>query len=453
MIMAPEIAISSTAFLILLSDAFFKNKVLTYTLALVGVLLAFILAMGLGFADTSMFGGRFVMNSHALGFKVIFMITTFSTIIFAKYQSSKMKFNYLAEFFTLLLFCLTGMMFLVSSTDLITLFVSLELSTLPLFLLAAWQKHKKESMEAALKYILLGAFSSGLMLFGISLLYGLTGSMDLVAISTDLPKQPLYFAIALLFGGVGFKITAFPFHQWSPDVYENAPTSITAFLSIASKAAGVAFFFKLFFEMLAPIHADMQMVYVLAAAITMIFGNLAAIAQKNIKRFMAYSSIAQAGFLFMGFLINSPESKTAIIYFFIAYLVSNLAIFAVITFVETETGKTEIKDYAGLSAARPLYALAMMIALFSLAGIPPLSGFMGKFYLMNIAAQTGNYALIALAAISSTVSLYYYLQIIRQMYVNDGTDKFTGKTPLLFNILLGLLTIGTIAVGIFPVHF
>lgn len=453
MIMAPEIAISGTAFLILLNDVFTKNKLRNYILAIIGMAVAFGFVCLLSTTEATMIGGRFSIDSKAMGFKVVFILTTFASIIFAQYQSKKIEFNYIGEFFTLLLFCLTGMMFLVSSTDLITLFISLELSTLPLFILSAWHKHKADSMEAALKYILLGAFSSALLLFGLGIIYGLTGSMELQFISTDLPKVPLYFALTLLFTGVGFKVAVFPFHQWTPDVYENAPTSITSFLSIASKAAGVAFFFKIFFDMLDPIHADLEQIYLIAAVVTMTFGNLVAIVQKNIKRFMAYSSVAHAGFIFMGLLINSPESQSAIIFFFLAYLVSNLTIFGVITFVENETGRTKISEYAGLSQARPLYAAAMLIALFSLAGIPPLSGFLGKFYLMNIAAQAGVYWLVALAAINSTISLYYYLQIIRAMYVTKSDAKFDGKAPMLFNLVVIALTLGTVLLGIFPVHF
>jgi len=453
MIMAPEIAISSTAFLILISDIFTKNKVLNYILATLGTALAFFFLCTLIDAESSLLGGRFTINSPAMGFKFIFVTTAFVSIVFAQYQSKKLKLDSLGEFFTLLLFCVTGMMFLVSSTDMITLFISLELSTLPLFILSAWQKHKYKSMEAALKYVLLGALSSAVLLFGIAILYGLTGSVELNEISTNLPKVPLYFALTLVFTGVGFKVTAFPFHQWSPDVYENAPTSITSFLSIASKAAGVAFFFKIFFEMLGPIHMDLQFVYLIAAVATMCFGNLVAIPQTNIKRFMAYSSIAHAGFIFMGFLLNTPEAKSAIIFFFIAYLVSNLTIFGVISFVESESGKTDIKDYAGLSVKRPAYALAMLIALFSLAGIPPLSGFLGKFYLMKIAAEGGFYWLVAVAAINSTISLYYYLQIIRQMYVVKSDNEFGEKAPMSFNIILLLLTLGTVVLGLFPVHF
>ncbi|MBT4791089.1 MAG: NADH-quinone oxidoreductase subunit N [Halobacteriovoraceae bacterium] len=453
MIMAPEIAISGTAFLILLNDVFTKNKMTNYILAILGLAIAFTFACGFSSTQASMFGGRFIIDSAAMGFKFIFITTAFAAIVFANYQSTKTQFKYLGEFYTLLLFSLTGMMFLVSSTDLITLVISLELSTLPLFLLSAWQKHKMESMEAAVKYVLLGAFSSAILLFGVALLYGLTGSMELQTISAELPRMPLYFSLAMIFAGIGFKITTFPFHQWSPDVYENAPTSITSFLSIASKAAGVAFFIKIFFDMMGSFHQDFQTLYLIAAVVTMSFGNLVAIGQKNIKRFMAYSSIAHAGFIFMGLLINSPESKSAIIYFFIAYLVSNLTIFGVISFVETETGKTQIKDYAGLSQKRPLYALAMLIALFSLAGIPPLSGFLGKFYLMNIAAKAGFYWLVGVAAINSTISLYYYLQIIRQMYVVDGEENFSGKTPLLFNLVVIALTLGTVLLGIFPIKF
>lgn len=457
MIMAPEIVIICTAFIILLVDLFLKNKNFIFPLAILGLLVAF--CFGLDIYATNLdghenlLGGQFNIDSSIMGFKFIFIMTCFVSVLIADYQSEKIVIHNLSEFYILLLFSLVGMMFLVSSSDLITAFVALELSTFPLFLLSAWQKYKEASVEAALKFVLLGAFSSALLLFGISLLYGLTGSMEIAPVTGDLPRLALYLSIALIFAGIGFKMTIFPFHQWAPDVYENAPTSITAFLSIASKAAGVAFFLKIFFEILGPLHSGLQFIYIIAAVITMSFGNLVAIIQKDIKRFMAYSSISHAGFIFMGLLSHSSEAMASIIFFFMAYLVSNLTIFAVISFMQVQTGRTKIKDYAGFAAHKPMYAFSMLIALFSLAGIPPLAGFLGKFALMNIAAKEGFYWLVGVAAINSTVSLYYYLQIIRQMYVEKADSSFDEDTPLFFNMILLFLSVATVLLGICPILF
>jgi len=359
------------------------------------------------------------------------------------------------EYYTILLFTISGMMYLISSREIITLYISLELTTIPLFVLVAWKRDNSLSGEAALKYVILGAMSSAILLFGIGLLYGLSGQTSLEAIGKVLTSSPtLYLAMALIIAGIGFKLTIVPFHLWAADVYQGAPIPITAYLSIASKGAGLAFMFLLFYQVFGKFLGEWNVTLALFATITMTLGNVVAIVQQNIKRFMAFSAISQAGYLIMGFLGPFPEGVPVMIFYMLVYLVSNLVVFAVIIFYANATGRENIDEYKGLAQTNPLLALAMMIALFSLAGIPPLSGFVGKFFLFSIASQAGLHWLVAVAAINSTISLYYYLRIVRQMYIEPpfADARKLPISPLLASTVI-VTAVATIVLGILPTFY
>jgi len=454
MLILPEIIIVSSAILLLVCDLILGAKRahwLPATLTSLGLLGAIAAAASLLPDSGSLFGGRFVVDAGSLWFKLLFLLSGLGITLI-----SSVRLKYAAEFYVILLFNLCGMMILISATDLITMYVSLELATIPLFLLSAWSKNSA-STEAGIKYVILGALSSALLLYGLSLVYGLTGTTEIAVITQKLSATPiLYLAASLLFAGVGFKLALAPFHMWAPDVYEGAPTPVTAYLSVASKGAGLALGFIIFLKLLSPFLDSWDTAFALLAACTMTLGNCVAIWQSNIKRFMAYSSISQAGYLLLGFLGSNPENIPAMLFYLLAYVVTNIAVFSVII-LHSDAGD-EVKDYAGLSRRNPMIALCMMVALFGLAGIPPLAGFTGKFFLFSIASRQGFHWLVAVAALNSTISLYYYLRIIRNMYIEEPRSDGQAPQPLLIRnkaivATLCVTTIASVLIGFVPTVF
>lgn len=462
MLMLPEIVVIVAAVAVMVTDLFLdeRRRALLAPLAMIGFAAA-LLATFLTPQAGAMFGGRFAMDAVAWWFKVVFLLAGLTTVAISRdlldgrvtVRVRGMGFR--GEFYTMLLMTVCGMMYLISSRDLVTLYVSLELATIPLFALAAWQRDNAQSGEAGLKYVIIGALASAFILYGLGFIYGLTGQMDLAAIRAALKLSPpapaFWLAAALVMAGIGFKLTLVPFHMWAADVYQGAPIPVTAYLSVASKAAGLAFVFQLFFRMMGDFLPHWGLLVAVLAALTMTVGNVVAIVQQNIKRFMAFSAISQAGYIILGFLGPSAEGVPAMLFYMLVYVVTNLGVFACIAWYANETGREEIKGYRGLSRTNPGMALAMMIALFSLAGIPPLSGFVGKFFLFNIASGAGFHWLVAVAAVNSTISLYYYLRIVRQMYIEP---VFEGAKPLPVSkpiaVTSGLLTVGVVVLGLIP---
>jgi NADH-quinone oxidoreductase subunit N len=436
MLMLPELAVIITAFVVFMADLLFqgrRGRTISAALSLGGLGFAGVITLFFLPHAGEMLGGRFAIDSVTWWFKILFLLAALVTIAISTdmFEESKtvpsVKVRSCGEYYTILLFTVSGMMFLASARDLVTLYVSLELATIPLFALAAWRKDSI-SGEAGLKYVVIGALASGLLLYGLGIFYGLTGETSLDAIGKALSLSPaLWLGVALVAAGVGFKLTLVPFHMWAPDVYQGAPTPVTAYLSVASKGAGLVLMLQLFYRVLGQFVPDWAFGFALLAAATMTLGNVVAIVQSNIKRFMAFSAISQAGYLIMGFLGVSGENVSAMLYYMLVYIVTNLAVFSVIIVHSNQTGREEIGDYRGLSRTNPVIAFAMMLGLFSLAGIPPLSGFVGKFFLFSIASKAGFQWLVALAAINSTVSLYYYLRIVREMYIEAVPE---GVRPL-----------------------
>lgn len=460
MLMLPEITLLVAALVV-----FFLN----FSEAKYRFLIPGITLLGIGFSLVGLvmlphlgvhFEGRFVIDPVAWWFKIVFLISGLMVtgISYDLLAGSFKELKSSAEFCILLLFLLCGMLFLVSSQDIITFYVSLELATIPLYALSCWKKTQHASREASLKYFILGILASSSLLYGFSLLYGMTGETSFDAIRNALEFSPtLILATALIGGPIAFKFTLVPFHQWAPDVYQGAPSSVTAFLASASKVTGVVLLFHLYFRLLAPHLPMTEELIAIAAALTMTLGNLVAIVQNEIKRFMAFSGISQAGYLLLGFLGQSHDGQNAILYYLLVYIISNLVVFGIIIFQERASHRLRISEYNGFSQTHPLLALMMMLALFSLAGIPPLAGFVGKFFLFSVAAASGLYWLVFLAAINSTVSLYYYLRVVRAMYIDSaaapaGAAGETSPTPLHYvsKITLALGTLAMIALGIFP---
>jgi len=459
MLMLPEIVVILAAFTVLIADLLLdeRRRAALAPIAMAGFAAA--LAALLATPQTGeMFGGRFGMDAVAWWFKVVFLLAGLITVAISRdlldgrVAVRVRGIGFRGEFYAMLMLTVCGMMYLISSRDLVTLYVSLELATIPLFALAAWQRDNVQSGEAGLKYVIIGALASAFTLYGLGIIYGLTGQMDLTAIHHALQPSPAFWlAAALVMAGVGFKLTIVPFHMWAADVYEGAPIPVTAYLSVASKAAGLAFVFQVFFRMMGGQLGQWATIVAVLAALTMTVGNVVAIVQQNIKRFMAFSAISQAGYIILGFLGPSAEGVPAMLFYMLVYVLTNLAVFACIIWYANHTGREQIKDYRGLSRTNPLMALAMMIALFSLAGIPPLSGFVGKFFLFSIASRAGFNWLVAVAAVNSTISLYYYLRIVRQMYIEpafEGAQRLPVNSPMIATV--SVLSLGVVTLGIIP---
>lgn len=333
------------------------------------------------------------------------------------------KSQHLAEFFILMLSALLGMFLLISSGNLLMFFLALELATIPVAAMANFDLHKKTSSEAAMKMILSSAFSSGILLFGISLVYGATGTISFTEIPQQLDGSPLQIlAFVFLFTAFAFKLSIVPFHLWTADVYEGSPIAATSFLSVISKGSVAFIFISALYNVFQPmLHVWYDMLVILAIA-TMVIGNLFALRQQNIKRFLAFSSIAQVGFIMVGISGNSPAGISSVVYFILIYVFSNLAAFGVASAITEQTGKEYIDDYKGLYQTNPFLSWVLALALFSLAGIPPTAGFFGKLFLLTSGASKGNYLFIGIAALNMVLSLYYYLKIVRAIFMDKNDN-------------------------------
>ncbi len=352
------------------------------------------------------------------------------------------KSAHLPEFFMLMLSALLGMFFMISSGNLLMFFLSLELSTIPIAALANFDLDKKRSSEAAMKMILSSAFSSGILLFGISLVYGATGTISFAELPAVLNGTHLQvMAFIFLFAAFAFKLSIVPFHLYTADVYEGSPIAVTSFLSVVSKGAIAFVFIAALYKVFQPMHAIWYNMIVLLSVVTMITGNLFALRQQNIKRFLAFSSIAQVGFILVGISSNSIQGQSAVVFFILVYVFSNLAAFAVAELISSQTGKESINDYKGLYKTNPFLSWILALALFSLAGIPPTAGFFGKLFLITAGASKAAYWFIIVAALNMMVSLYYYLKVVRAMFM-DKNENPVEKIKIDTTVKLALIICG-----------
>lgn len=360
------------------------------------------------------------------------------------------KSPHLPEFFILMLSALLGMFLMISSGNLLIFFLSLELSTIPVAALANFDLDKKISSEAAMKMILSSAFSSGVLLFGISLIYGATGTISFAALPSHLDGSPLQvLAFVFLFTAFAFKLSVVPFHLWTADVYEGAPIAVTSFLSVISKGSVAFIFISTLYKPFQPLHQAWSHMLIVVAIATMVTGNLFAIRQQNIKRFLAFSSIAQVGFILVGMTSDTIMGTSSVVYFVLIYTFSNLAAFGVASVISAKTGKENIDDYKGLYQTNPFLSWILALALFSLAGIPPTAGFFGKLFLLTAGAARGNYWFIAIAALNMIISLYYYLRVIRSMFMDKNERPITPiKNNPVVNFALIICAAGIILVGL-----
>ena len=403
----------------------------------------------------------FFLNREGILFNEMFktnaLITTeknilnLGTYVIALQSYSWLKNNkHVLEFYILLLSTLLGMFFMISAGNLLMFWLGLELSTIPLAAMANFDLEKRKSSEAAFKFIISSAFSSGLLLFGISLIYGQTGTLTFTELSLHLDGNPLQiFAFILLIAGFGFKISVVPFHLWTADVYEGSPVTVTSYLSVISKGAVLFVFASALYTVFKPLATTWYYILFLLSVLTMVIGNLFAIRQNNLKRFLAFSSIAQAGFILIGISGASQAGTASVVYFILIYLFSNLGAFGVVGLVSSASGREQISDYRGFYKNNPLLSWVLAISLFSLAGIPPTAGFFGKFFLLMSGAGRGNYLLITIAAGNMIVALFYYLKVVRAMFMDPNEHPIEKiNIPLSPRLALLICITGIILTGL-----
>ncbi len=407
--------------------------------------------------QSSIFGRMVAVDGFAQFFKVIFLavgilVTLASAGYMAKQETSG------GEYYVLLMFAVTGMIIMASSTDLLAIWLGLELVSMASYVLAGYRREDPKSNEAAIKYFLMGAIASAALLFGLSLLYGFTGTTNLLDLTNYEQKAMsgsavLRVAMFFLVAGFGFKVALVPFHMWAPDAYEGAPTPVTAFFSIGPKAAGLAALIRIFPIGLAGLAGHWSILFAILAAVSMTVGNLTALGQKNIKRMMAYSSIAQIGYITIGLAVSSARSIEAIMYYVLAYVFINAGLFAMIILLDERGIGQKIEDYAGLSQRAPMAAAAMVVFFVALIGIPFTSGFFAKFFIFTSAVESGFMWLAILLAVNSAISVGYYYGVVRAMYLEAPKDPSPVKVPPSLGAVLLTGALATLAIGIFSEPF
>jgi NADH-quinone oxidoreductase subunit N len=452
LLMRHEIVLTVVTLIILIAElsAWKKERIIGISIIL------FIITTATGFfpvQEGSLFGDMYrtgplitlMKNILNLGVMILFLQT-------AGWLKKPEYTNKVSEFYMLILSTLIGMNFMISAGHFLMFYIGLELATIPIASLAAYDRHKNISAEAGIKLILSSALSSGILLYGLSMIYGTVGSLYFTEVSAAGLHTPLQvMAFIFFFAGMAFKISLVPFHLWTADVYEGAPVNVASYLSVISKGAAAFIFTIILYTVFFSIAEIWKELVYIIAVITMTVGNLFAIRQKNLKRFLAFSSIAQAGFILLGIIDGTQLGMSTIVYFVLIYIFSNLGAFGVISAISVMTGKENMDDYNGLYRTNPKLSLVMMLSLFSLAGIPPVAGFFGKFFLFTAAAHQGYYWLVFIAVLNATISLYYYLLVVKAMFINKSENPisyfksdFTTRTALLLCVA-GIFFIGFIS--------
>ncbi len=468
----PEITLLVFAGAVIFIDLFVARKGVLAVVSIVGILVSGLFSVAFWDFNRSFFNNMLAADPFAVFFKLLFLGVALLIILASTDYAGKFK-RFQGEYYALILISTLGMMLMAAAADLVSLFISLELTSISLYILVSFLKDRR-STEASLKYLLLGAIASAVLLYGMALVFGATGATQLTQIFRaivdfgygSLVVHPaLLVGIVLMIAGLGFKIAAVPFQMWVPDVYEGAPTTITAYLSVGSKAAGFALILRVFLEAFQSRFGDeWGMIFAVLAVISMFVGNIAAIPQTNIKRMLAYSSIAQAGYLMVGLaaagvfdLASSAlrpaglaGGQSAVLFFLAAYALTNLGAFIAVIIISNKTNSDNIADFAGMGKRAPLLALALTLCLVSLIGIPPAAGFMGKFYLFSAAVRADLLWLVVIAVINSVISAYYYLRVVKVMWFNEpaSMEKVPSSVPPL--VALALCCLGVLLLGIIP---
>ncbi len=455
----PEVIVVTAGLLVLVFDIFLGKESKQYLgwFSFFAVIFAATATYKLMGANGAFFGGTFLLDPFSTFFKFVFYIACGLGIL-VSINYLKIEDIHRGEYYALLLFATTGMMLMASAGDLITLYLGLELMALSIYILAGFMRRDNRSNESAIKYLLLGAFSSGIMLYGMSLLYGLSGTTNLAGIlgflrGADLTNPVLFLAMIMLVVSFGFKVAAVPFHMWVPDVYEGAPTSVTAFMSAGPKVAGFAVLLRVFIYTLEPLHAHSTAIISGLAVLTMAVGNIMALSQTNIKRMLAYSSIAHAGYALVGLAAGGPEGTASVMLYVCIYALMNMGAFGVVIMLRKagERGE-EIGDFAGLGKTNSTAAFLMLIFMFSLTGIPPMAGFVGKFYIFKSAIQAGLVWLAVAGVLFSAISAYFYLRVIMVMYMNEPKGSFELTTSPSLALALAISVTAVIVIGVYPTN-
>ena len=451
----PEIVLTAGALIVLIADVLLpRGSRFLVWVTLAALAATFASLVPFGGTDVTVSNGLIAVDRFALYFKVVFLVAASMTVLMSvRYLEAEGASP--GEYYFLILCSTLGMMIMAGGIDLITSFIGLETMAVSFYILVGFIKPNQRSNEAAVKYFLLGAFSLGILLYGMSLLYGLSGSTNLRVMATVFAGQPrdplLVLAVILVVAGMGFKIAAVPFHMWAPDVYEGAPTPITAFLSVGSKAASFAMLARIFVEGLPASGEDWRLLFWALSIVTMTVGNLAALTQTNIKRMLAYSSIAHAGYTLMGIIAGSTRGIAAMLIYLLIYAFMQLGAFAVVVMLRRrDVIGDELKDFTGLAFRQPFAAFAMLLFMLSLGGIPPTAGFMGKFWLFSAAIESGYVWLAVIGVLNSAISLYYYIRLVVFMYLKKET---IGSEPVVspsLGFVLGAAVVATIVLGIYP---
>jgi len=458
-VIGAELELALFGMIVLVLDLLFKNKRVLAYFSLAGIgWSGFLLLRLYNKVDEGAYGGALTLDPFAWFFKALFLVAAaLAVAISIRYLDIERE-NH-GEYYALILFATMGMMFMVGAMDLVTLYIGLETMAIATYILVGFLRSNPRSNEASLKYFLLGAFSSGILLYGFSLLYGIAGSTRFVIIRDALEQRSLsdplsLMALAAVCAGMFFKIAAVPFHQWTPDAYEGAPTSITAYMSVAVKAASFAMIVRLFMIALFSLRPHWLIIMSVVSALTMTIGNIAAITQSNVKRLLAYSSISHAGYILLGLIAANQTGLIAIPIYLLVYTFTNLGAWAIIVALRRKDVIGEhIDEMSGLFFRHPVAAILMLIFLLSLAGIPPTAGFIGKYFLFAAVIETGHNVLAVIAVINAAISMYFYLRIVVAMFMQDATEK-TG-----LDLAPGVLAVMAVAfvftmwIGLYPDPF
>lgn len=457
-LLLPEILVSLLAILIVLIDVFTRSDStrtnLSY-LAAVGLVIPMVATVAvLGNRNEISFFGSYVVDPMAVFFKLLFLIAaSISFLLSTDYVRARGIPP--GEFYATVLFATLGFMLMASSRELIMIYISLEMASIPLYMLVAMAKNDIRSNEAGIKYLLLGAMSSAVTLYGMVLLYAASGSTILPEIAARIGGSGVVGVVAVVFliVGLGFKIAAVPFHMWVPDVYQGAPTPVTAFLSVGSKAAGFALILRILTQGILPLEMYWSPVLAILAAVTMTVGNVAALRQTNIKRLLGYSSIAQAGYAMMALAMPGTAVASGLMFFLLAYTLTNLGAFAGLIAISRQIGSEEIEDFQGMGQRGGVLALFTTLCFLSLVGMPPMAGFVSKFYLFFTVFEQGLFWLVLVAVLNTAIAAFYYVKVVRSMYLAPPPTNDPIRAPFSLNLALWGSTIATIALGIFANPF
>lgn len=435
-------------------DAFTTDKRKLYYISSGFLIAAFIASIAdvFGPSGEAFYGMAVYGGTSAMGGVIVLLGTLFVVLLCKEYLLAID--NHVGEVYSLILFSTVGMLVLVTANDLVTLFLGVETMSIALYVLAGLVKRDKEGVEAALKYFLLGAFATGFFLYGIALLYGAAESTNLAAVAAVEDHSVIYWAgLAMLLVGIFFKISAVPFHMWTPDVYQGAPTLITAYMATASKAAVIVALVILLGRAFPDVHSEWTQVFQVFAILTMILGNLVALAQDNMKRMLAYSSIAHVGYIMVGLAAGTAAGYSGVMYYLFAYTLMNVGAFGVVSYYEQQKGLdfTSMSNYGGLGYKQPLFGIAMVIFMLSLAGIPPFAGFIGKYQVFAAAVYEGYIGLVLVGVITSVIGVYYYIRVLVFLYMKEPeTDELFVQPGMIYKSAILVLAIATVYFGIQP---